>query len=61
MVRANLTVSVVSLRYAFPRLLDQCAEGWVNNIVFTNTPNTRVRLFEMPEAVFRLHQRITFA
>ena len=36
-------LDVFAFRYTFPRLLDQCAEGWVNNIVFTNSSSTKVR------------------
>ena len=32
----------MSERYTMPKLLDQCAEGWVNNIINTGTASTQV-------------------
>ncbi|XP_070539878.1 dynein axonemal assembly factor 9-like [Ptychodera flava] len=33
--------SFMTHRYTFPKLLDQCAEGWVNNILFTSSTDLK--------------------
>lgn len=54
-VASHITVGAVTVcvdpqnsymcdNYTLPKLLDQCAQGWVNNIVMTGTTASQVHL-----------------
>ncbi|XP_013383031.1 uncharacterized protein C20orf194-like [Lingula anatina] len=40
-------------RYTFPKLLDQCAEGWVNNVLFTSNLDLKNPFLEEAQKLIR--------
>ncbi|XP_038046768.1 uncharacterized protein C20orf194-like [Patiria miniata] len=40
-------------RYTFPKLLDQCAQGWVNNVLFTSSASGPDPLLSMVQELLR--------
>ncbi|XP_022080839.1 LOW QUALITY PROTEIN: uncharacterized protein C20orf194-like [Acanthaster planci] len=48
-------------RYTFPKLLDQCAQGWVNNVLFTSsTPGPDPVLSMVQELLRRVNPGLAF-